>query len=111
MVTDANTKLAYSRAQERAKSAHGASRVTDLGGGKYSVLSSGGDQFYTVTVIERPVQELFTCSCVAGSFGKLCKHKSWVFKARTMAQMKAATHPERPARSTSARAAIWPEAY
>lgn len=110
---DSNTRAAYDKAQRRAKDMGGADKVTPLGDNRYSVLSSGGDQFYTVTVVERPVQHIYLCTCVAGQKGSgLCWHRGAVMLARVREATVAACRPAPEARrvvGTAARAVIWGE--
>lgn len=107
---DDTTKLAYSKAQERAKAMGGADKVTALGGNRYSVLSSKGDDFYTVTVVQLAHQHIYVCTCVAGQNSRCCWHKGATLLYRTREAMRAAVAPagtSARAVSTTARDSIW----
>lgn len=93
MVTDANTKLAYSKAQARAREMGGADKVTQVAPNKYTVLSSKGDTFYTVTVVELAHQHIYLCTCKAGQSSRCCWHKAACLAFRTRAAVRAAMSP------------------
>lgn len=111
MNNDTTTQAAYQKAIERARERGGADIVTPLSDSRYSVLASNGRDFYTVEVVEKARQEVFVCNCQAGRHALLCAHKACTFLYRTREAMRLASRPERAARVTAARAAIWPEAY
>src|SRR5438105_1957475 len=64
------TQQSYERAAERARALGGASRTTDLGGGRYAVLGRQGD---TYCVFVDAAGESY-CSCPAGANELVCWH-------------------------------------
>ena len=64
------TRQSYERAVERARALGGASRVSDLGGGQYTVVGRQGDVYRVFVDAEG---ESF-CACTAGQLDNVCWH-------------------------------------
>jgi hypothetical protein len=65
----------YQRAIDRARERGGAGAVTQTGPSRYSVLSSNGADFYTVTVHG----DYWLCTCPAGQSDRCCWHLAAVW--------------------------------
>ena len=64
------TQASYERSIERARALGGASRVTDLGGDRYTVLGRQGDTYRVFVDAEGESY----CSCPAGANELVCWH-------------------------------------
>jgi hypothetical protein len=78
----------FQRAIDRAHEMGGASIVSQAGADKYSVLSSSGHNFYSVTVARDGAA--YVCNCAAGQKGIPCKHAACVWLYRVGQSMKRA---------------------
>src|SRR5439155_20838783 len=64
------TQASYGRAVERARALGGASRVSDLGGGQYTVISRQGDVYRVFVDADGESY----CACTAGQLDNVCWH-------------------------------------
>jgi hypothetical protein len=95
------TRSQYQACIDRAQRQGGVTRVTELGGGAYTVLGSRGDR-YTVRI---DLEGNFSCTCPAGRHDTPCWHEAaaWLLRvAQSAAGIAPAAAPATVARESDA---------